>query len=215
MKIPLFYYHSIGGIPPETLPVVWFANHLETIREQGFRTVTVSDLIQGRYREEERVAALIFDDGLLDNYENAVPLLNEFQCTATFFVVPGYDRITRWVNPKTARWSDVVMEGYTIPFKNMGAHHRRELLNMKMEIGSHSLTHRRLTRLDPREYRHEIIRSKQVLEDELGTSIKTFCYPNGKFNRGIVRIVREAGYIGACSTIPGYSISIHKGIPIK
>ena len=203
-KIPIFYYHSIGGTPPETLSIEFFKQHLEILKEKSFKTITFRDLLRSNYKHEEKNAVLTFDDGLLDNYENAVPLLVEFGFKATFFVVPGYDHVTRWVNPHNRKWSDQIKPGFTIPFKNMIAQHRKELIKLKMEIGCHTYSHAALTKLDKSQYEYEIINSKQILEQELGCHIETFCYPKGRFNRTVMSLVKRAGYLGATSTIPGY-----------
>ncbi|MEI6057092.1 MAG: polysaccharide deacetylase family protein [Lentisphaerota bacterium] len=203
-KIPIFYYHSIGGMPPESLAIDLFKQHLETLREKSFKTITFSDLLLNNYNQEEKNAVLTFDDGLLDNYENAVPLLVEFGFKATFFVVPGYDHVTRWVNPDNRKWSDQLKPGFTIPFKCMNTMHRRELIKIKMEIGCHSYTHSPLTKIEQEQYEHEIIDSKHLLEQELGYKINAFCYPKGRFNKSVIEMVKHVGYLGATTTIPGY-----------
>ena len=204
MKAAIFYYHSVGGPPPQTLALAQFRQHLDAIRRHGYQTRTVSELLEARDRLPARIVALAFDDGLLDNYQHVFPLLREYGLRATFYVVPGYDRVTRWVEPSTGRWSDVVARGFTIPFASMGADHRRELARHGMEIGSHSLTHRNLRGMSPDELTREVRESRDVLSQEIGADVKTFCYPRGRFSRAAVRAVREAGYLGACSTLPGY-----------
>jgi peptidoglycan/xylan/chitin deacetylase (PgdA/CDA1 family) len=204
VKAPIFYYHSVGGPPPQTLELAWFRQHLEWIRRLGCRTVTVAELLAaGRDLPPGRVA-LAFDDGLLDNYTQVFPLLLEYGFRATFYVVPAYDGKSRWVAPRTGRWSDQPAPGFTIPFESMGPDQRRELARHGMEIGSHSLTHRALTRVPRKELVREVSDSKDVIEQEIGATVKTFCYPRGRFSPGVVRAVRDAGYLGACSTIPGY-----------
>ena len=204
MKAPIFYYHSVGGPPPQTLALSQFQQHLEAIRRHDYRTVTVAELLQAGRDLPSRCVALAFDDGLLDNYTHVFPLLLQYGMRATFYVVPGYDRVTRWVAPQTGRWSDLPAPGFTIPFASMGTDQRRELARHGMEIGSHSLTHRMLTRVPRDELIREVRDSKEVIEQELGTSVKTFCYPRGRFKPVVVRAVRNAGYLGACSTLPGY-----------
>jgi peptidoglycan/xylan/chitin deacetylase (PgdA/CDA1 family) len=204
MKAPIFYYHSVGGPPPQTLALPQFQQHLEAIRRHDYRTVTVAELLEAGRDLPSRCVALAFDDGLLDNYTHVFPLLLQYGMRATFYVVPGYDRVTRWVAPQTGRWSDVPAPGFTIPFANMGTDQRRELARHGMEIGSHSLTHRMLTRVTKDEMGREVRDSKDFLEQEIGGSVKTFCYPNGRFGPAVVRAVRNAGYVGACSTLPGY-----------
>lgn len=180
-----------------------FRRHLELLRLHGFETVTVADLVLHPAPQRKR-AALAFDDGLLDNYTHALPLLLEYGCRATFYVVPGYDSVTRWVQPRSGRWSDVPRAGYTLPFPSMSPAQRSELVSYGMEIGSHSYTHRKLGRVPVADLAHETRDSKLRLEDELGREVCTFCYPYGSFNRAVLRAVQEAGYQAACSTIPGY-----------
>lgn len=203
MRVPIFYYHSVGGPPPQTLALATFRRHLELIRRHGFSTVTVAEYL--RQPPRGKSVALAFDDGLLDNYENVFPLLLEYGLKATFYVVPGYDGWPRYVDPSRGRWSDVPAAGFTQLFPSMGAQHWRELASYGMEVGSHSLTHRMLTHVPARELRAEIAGSKAWLEDELGQAVETFCYPRGRFAPRVLREVREAGYRGACSTLPGYA----------
>ena len=173
MVVPIFYYHSVGGEPPQTLAREQFRAHLEAIRRHGYRTVTLAQLLAGEYGE--KTCVLTFDDGLLDNFEVVFPLLREFGMVATFFVVPGYDELTRWVHPLTGQWSDEVKAGYTIPFENMKASHRAVLAEAGMEIGCHTFTHRKLTHLEPAEWEREIEGARTHLEVELGREVSTFC----------------------------------------
>jgi peptidoglycan/xylan/chitin deacetylase (PgdA/CDA1 family) len=204
MKAPIFYYHSVGGPPEQTLALPRFRQHLEWIRRLGYSTITVSELLEAGRNVPARCVALAFDDGHLDNYTQVFPMLLQYRLRATFYVVPGYDRVTRWGSPRTGRWSDVRAPGFTIPFQSMGTDQRRELSRHGMEIGSHSLTHRTLTRVPKEQLILEVRDSKDVIEQEIGATVKTFCYPRGRFTPVVVRAVRDAGYLGACSTLPGY-----------
>lgn len=201
--IPIFYYHSVGGPPPQSLPADVFRRHLQSLRDNRFTCVTVSDLVRGG-AHHERTAVLTFDDGLLDNYTVVFPLLLEFGFRATFYVVPRYAEITRWVHPRSGRWSDVTLPGYTVPFSSMQPRHWRELAAQGMEIGSHTLSHQPLTRLSFERMCREVVESRQRLQDEIGAAVQAFCYPLGRFNGRILRTVEEAGYAAACTTLPGY-----------
>lgn len=203
-KIPIFYYHSIGGSGPETLDLHRFTAHLDALKAQSYTTITLADLFKEKYDATKKNAVLTFDDGLLDNYENAFPLLNQYGFVATFFVVPGFDGITRWVHPGKRKWSNVQKTGYTIPYKNMQKDHRKTLLNAGMEIGSHSFSHPKLHQIEQNKLGYEISDSKKCLEDELGIAIETFCYPYGGYNAAVVEKVKQAGYLGATTTWPGY-----------
>jgi len=204
LKIPIFYYHSIGNTGPETLSVWKFKNHLSLIREMGFTPITFAQLIALNPATDKKYVVLTFDDGLLDNYEIATPILTDYGYNATFFVIPGFDKFTRWVNPSTSKWSDFKKEGFTIPFPSMQANHRQELVELGMEIGSHTMTHPALNKINSAAINDEIMSSKALLEDQLGIQVKSFCYPKGRYNRAVLNCVASTGYSGACTTIPGY-----------
>jgi peptidoglycan/xylan/chitin deacetylase (PgdA/CDA1 family) len=79
----------------------------------------------------------------------------------------------------------------------------REWLAAGHEIGSHTLTHARLTRLPAAAAREEIGASRKKLEDRFGVPIQHFCYPYGDWNESVRDLVRAAGYQTACTTVPG------------
>jgi len=76
----------------------------------------------------------------------------------------------------------------------------RDLAAESFEIGGHTVSHRSLTELTYQEQAREVLECKRILEDRLGSEIKSFCYPNGKLNRETVRCVERAGYQGARTT---------------
>ena len=57
-KIPIFYYHSIGGPLPETLPIEIFKQHLEALKERSYKAITFRDLLLNNYNQEEKNAVL-------------------------------------------------------------------------------------------------------------------------------------------------------------
>ncbi|HFD12307.1 MAG TPA: polysaccharide deacetylase family protein [Crenotrichaceae bacterium] len=204
LKVPVFYYHSIGNVGPETLAAERFRQHLCLLKDAGYTTLTASELIHLDKHDCSQYVALTFDDGLLDNYEIAVPILEQFGFKATFFVIPGFDNLTRWVNPKTRQWSDVSKQGFTIPFPSMQQHHRRELSDMGMEIGSHSMTHPKLNKIPVSRLQNEILESRHRLEDQLGKPVTSFCYPKGRYNTEVLHHIKSAGYECAFTTMPSY-----------
>ena len=203
-KTPIFYYHSIGNKGPETLSANIFRTHLELLTQLQFTPITFSQLIKGQYDIKHRNAVLTFDDGLIDNYDKAFPILKEFGFKATFFIIAGFDKVTRWVNPKTSSWSDFKRDGYTIPFPSMQNHHREELIHYGMEIGSHSLSHPKLNKISLSTLKKEIFDSKTRLENSHGIEISSFCFPKGRYNNTVLDLVEKAGFQGACTTVPGF-----------
>lgn len=75
-----------------------------------------------------------------------------------------------------------------------------EMLRNGIEIGSHTMNHPILSRINREDLDHEVKESRAVLEDRLQAPVYTFCYPNGQpgdINKDIVNAVKSAGYIGA------------------
>ena len=82
----------------------------------------------------------------------------------------------------------------------MSAGQVREWLAAGHEIGAHTMSHPFLTRVSFREAREEIFASKKKLEDVFGVAIRHFAYPYGDWNEPVRDLVREAGYVTACTT---------------
>lgn len=70
-------------------------------------------------------------------------------------------------------------------------------LSGSFEIGAHTLNHVRLTVLPRKEAWAELYDGKRWLEDLLGKQVDSFCYPGGKFDRDLVTMVEQAGFLGA------------------
>ena len=78
----------------------------------------------------------------------------------------------------------------------------REIAN-SFEIGAHTMTHPHLTKVPTEVARQEIVQSKKVLEDMLGTVVQSFCYPAGYFNAEVEHMVKEAGFTLARTVVRG------------
>ena len=68
-----------------------------------------------------------------------------------------------------------------------------------MEVGSHTMTHGDLACLAPHDQRAELVRSRQLLEDIVQSPVRSFAYPYGSSTPATRELVREAGYLYACS----------------
>jgi peptidoglycan/xylan/chitin deacetylase (PgdA/CDA1 family) len=85
-------------------------------------------------------------------------------------------------------------------FSSITIDQAKELLQNGISIAAHSKTHPILTRVKKERLNEEIGVPKARLEKLLGTSINTFCYPNGQesdLNKTIVDAVEDSGYLGA------------------
>jgi len=68
------------------------------------------------------------------------------------------------------------------------------------DIGSHSMTHLKLTELTESQAMKEIAGSKAFLENIIKRPVTRFCYPFGQYNKKIKEMVKAAGYKSARTT---------------
>ena len=81
----------------------------------------------------------------------------------------------------------------------------RELNAAGIEIGSHTVTHPILTRVDHNQLRFELHESKLHLEARLRSNVNLFCYPNGNHDDQVAREVKRAGY--KCAVTTNYGLN--------
>jgi len=95
-EVICLYYHRVGpvrenlSIPPEI-----FQSQLEALSKNGYRAISLQDLISflsGNQLKVEKPIIFSFDDGFLDYYLFAHPLLEKFRMSSVVFLV------TDWVN---------------------------------------------------------------------------------------------------------------------
>jgi peptidoglycan-N-acetylglucosamine deacetylase len=73
----------------------------------------------------------------------------------------------------------------------------RALSTEGFEIGAHGFSHKLLWNLSTEELAKEISPCKPILQDILGTEVRMFCYPKGRYDSNVVRALKKAGYCGA------------------
>jgi peptidoglycan/xylan/chitin deacetylase (PgdA/CDA1 family) len=114
--------------------------------------------------------AITFDDGFLNFYEHAFPVLVEFGMTATVFVVSGYCGIR----------NDWPSQPGGIPaMRLMGWPELKEIVRYGISLGAHTVTHPSLSSLKQPEIVDEMARSRREIEDHTGAAVETFAYPYG------------------------------------
>ena len=203
MKIPILMYHMIRqtGDPKEKKYCCHpeaFKRQMAYLKKAGYQVIGLDDLINcikdGTTLLQKSIA-ITFDDGFADNYDNAFPVLQEYGFPATMFVVSQLvGRTNEWMQE----------EGFPAR-KLSGWEELKDMSKNGITIGSHTTTHASLIDVEKKSAMHEIINSKSELEEALGKSIHFFAYPYGLFNEQIEEVVREAGYLGACSIRSGFN----------
>jgi peptidoglycan/xylan/chitin deacetylase (PgdA/CDA1 family) len=129
--------------------------------------------------EERPIISLTFDDGWLNQYEFAMPILSKYNIKATFYI------ITQHLYSKSSKY--------------MGSSEVLDLKQQMHEIGAHSVTHPDLT-IEKVNVKYEVERSKSDIE-VLGIDAESFAYPYGRYNAHTTSNVQKAGFL--CARIIG------------
>ena len=201
-KIKVLMYHRV--VNDEVLSnsswlclhTLAFRRHLELIEKFGYTPITLRDYqlyLLGELFLPKKPIIITFDDGYCDTYENAFPLLQEFGMKCVVFVLG--DRSIR-----TNRWDE---QNGAASAPLMGDHQILEMHAAGFEIGSHSMTHARLTEIPRDVLWEEVSRSRISLEILLNSPVHSFSYPYGLVNKSIEQVVSDAGYAFACSVYTG------------
>lgn len=189
--IPVLMYHRIASIPGDrnALAPEKFKMQLDYLATHGFSTITMQSLYEYYHSGKTlppKPILLTFDDGYMDNYTEAMPLLNERQMTAAVFP------IANWVGNEN-HWENFNKSlTKTMNWENLRSWHCSGL-----EIGSHTLDHPFLSKCTSAKLHQELQESKESLEKELDCPIKFLCYPYGDFNEQVCAAAKQAGYLAA------------------
>jgi peptidoglycan/xylan/chitin deacetylase (PgdA/CDA1 family) len=89
-----------------------------------------------------------------------------------------------------------------VPSQNLLKETELKELDKNIELGAHTMSHPDLTNIPLSEAKREIEDSKKYLEELLGHSAAMFCYPYGRYNEDVKKIVKDCGFIGARTCDP-------------
>lgn len=192
--VPSIMYHDVVG----TYKQVWFdttaaelRQQFEAIREAGVTPISM-DALYAHLRDgeplPEKAILLTFDDGYQGQFDNAYPLLQEFNYPAAYFVQTGF------VGIPTSK------DHFT--WDQMRQMDREGLVS----FGGHTINHPSdLRLLDQDKLVREVTESKHKMEAELGHEILHFAYPTGYRDERVMQVVQDAGFKLSFTMDPGFT----------
>jgi peptidoglycan/xylan/chitin deacetylase (PgdA/CDA1 family) len=187
--IPVLMYHAIGYEAGNTarVPKENFIKQMKYLKNNGYVTLTLDEAYDFFVKNKpipEKSVVLTFDDGYVDNYVEAMPILKKFGFKATIFVITGA------VNKS----------------KNyMNVEQLKEMEASGMDIQGHTVHHKNLKELSYAIQLQTLKESKDFLEKSLNKRIKYFAYPYGEYSKETLKAVKEAGYTMAFATAGRWS----------
>ena len=177
--VPILLYHRIDVslidsqyyVSPDN-----FEEQMKLLRDWGYTTITTKLLVKAIAEGADlplHSVLITFDDGHLNNYAAAFPIMQKYGFTGVVYIIGEY----------------MGTPGY------MSVDQIKEMAEVGWEVGSHSMSHPDLTALDRQQQLYEIVESRGFLESELDVPVLTFAYPFGEFDGAVINLAYSAGYI--------------------
>jgi peptidoglycan/xylan/chitin deacetylase (PgdA/CDA1 family) len=194
VRVPILMYHYVSTPPDHqdalrvdlSVPPERFAEHLDYLRARGYTTISLNDLalaLQTGHPLPRRAIILTFDDGYLDHYTHAFPILKAHGYTGTFFVVTGYIDQGR---PEYLSWEQVM-----------------DMHAAGMRIEAHGHTHVDLRDRGVDYLVWQLLGAKEAIEARTHEPVRFFCYPSGKYDEQAIAVLHSAHYWGAVTVNHG------------
>lgn len=211
-SVPVLMYHHVS--PSEgaiTVSPENFEDQLAWLARNGYCSLTTNEFAAHLRGEPvpDRSVLITFDDGYLDNWVYAFPLLKKYGYKAAIFVVTswvaegevrpmvGQDQVPQ--TPAHTECEQRIAAGDADSVMLRWSEIRAMQESGLVEFHSHTHTH---TRWDKSERAHEknsliadeLEQSRKTLLDKLGSVSEHFCWPQGYFDADYVRVAQQAGF---------------------
>ena len=187
-QISVLAYHNLDlkSKTDYTVSSQQLRDQIYNLRQRGYKFVTLKQVEDFYYKDSDlpsRSVAITFDDGNLNTYTIAYPLLKQLNVPFTLFIYPNAINVGHKM--KFMNWDEV-----------------KELATNGVIIGSHSYSHPFLTRpvdvKTPEQYHkwlvEECLGSKQYIENKIGVSVNYFAIPFGVIDRRSWQALKNANY---------------------
>ena len=195
-RIPILCYHRVHtddekvAVPPlgeycGHVTLNTFKQHMGYLAEAGYRAVgydNLCDWITTGATFPQKVFLIDFDDCRLNVYQNALPIMNEFNFRGTLALV-------------TSMLDGEVPESLKGPHSILEWHHVEEFWKQGWWIASHTRNHPYMDELceeeGPDSVREELRRPIEDVQKRLGLRLTNFIYPAGRYNDRVEGLVRQ------------------------
>lgn len=171
--------------------------------------VSIDDFLSNRLSFDKINTVITFDDGYKSWVTNAIPLLQNLELPATFFISSGFLELSK-EEEEDFKKNKLFRKLPPRPITGCLSYNDvRTISNAGYIIGGHTKNHSNLSNMfESEQVEYEIVEDKRILEEIIGRNIDYFSYPGGDYANSkicLTDILKQTGYKGAVTTIPGYN----------
>ena len=182
-SVPVLNYHQVNDTEQNSMTITTeqFAAQMQYLHDAGYTPITIADMLAAwddNAPLPKKPVIITFDDGYMDNYRHAFPILQQHNFKATIFVVTDY--INTYPNYLT--WDDA----YVMQQSGL------------IEFESHTLSHQDLTKTKSEEnIRWQLSGARQALAWHLKKDSRFLAYPGGVCDKRSMQLTEDIGYKAA------------------
>lgn len=191
-NMPVLMYHHVNSLtgdqatsPSLTVTTKIFGEQMDFLAQKGYQTITPKEMYAGLNNNSlpAKPILITFDDGYVDNFNEAFPILKTHNFKFTIFLPTGLINS----GPSYLTWSQLnEMKGSGL-----------------LTAGAHTWSHKALTKLSSEKLKTEISLSKTQIEDFYGGPVEAFAYPYGSDNPVVETELKNEGFLMAFLTTRG------------
>jgi len=193
--VPILMYHVIARPFPASpfpglyVPPAEFRSQINGLAAAGYRAVTLDRVRaawQGTAVLPAKPIVITFDNGYRTQYTQALPIL----------------RRLGWVGVENLQLTG-------LPPRQGGLDERevRALVAAGWELDTQGYSHADLVALDPQQVHFQVAVTRRRLQRLYGVPVNWFCYPSGHYDAALVAAVKDAGFVGSTTVVPGWARS--------
>lgn len=184
--VPVLCYHWFRDecTSKMCMPSAQFEAQMKYLKDNGFQTLSFDDFIEVMHLRQglpPKPIIITIDDGYQSGYSIAYPIMKKYGFTATYFIYTDFVGVSK----NAVSWDQL-----------------RELKSQGFTIASHSVSHADLTQKKKGEstkaytarIRDELVRSKEILDEQLQQNTQVMAWPFGKANAAVEQLTAEVGY---------------------
>ena len=196
-EMSIIQYHNIRPLPELHkiwLPLHAFQKQLDYFEENSFNILSIDgalDYMEKKIRGQNlNPISLTFDNGYMDFYSHALPLLREKKYPSTLLISP--DKIGKSINVK-----GTTVEYLTWPLL-------KELAENGVTIGAYEDDKWNINEIDEKTVLSHMESYKKEIEDKLGITVKYFGVKEGVPGNSIRDRLTSLGYRAFLTQCPTY-----------